>query len=963
MAQTPFAGPQAPIALAPDPEALAMATEAPQAAPEPAVGTQAPSMGAVNVVNPDGELVSIPHEQASDAIQNLGYRAATDDDVHAHLVKQKYGTTSQQIIGAGEGVAKGFAGPLATAAERAIGVPAEDILGREEASEGGSGLGEAIGLGAGMFTGAGEAALMEHAGSGALKAAGMHAPAGALAKIGSAATKAAVENAVFQAGDEASKMILQDPNQSVETAAVNVGLAGLIGVGAGGAIGSINPLWKATMGTKVGTMLKALSDRAGGIEGQLPDAVEHAIAKTGIAVPDEIRAALSDDPHLQQIAKTLEQSDTTGAGVKYQEAMGAFRKRASDIMVEAFGKDPAALEGEMPSKYEAGKGIGGTLAGEYQEKLGPLAKEFEDLKGKYADAPLPQDSTLMGTTPGTTSVIADRLAQLGHEQLWAGSGSDMEKELNRVLKALPSKTRIFQLGELATQVGDITKSTLNFGQQTPLSRAGMLIKNVLRDAENDAALAHLGEKAPELVERYKAARDAYRQLSLVKEQLNDRLKVGGSTSGFAKGLREMANTDGEAVVNRLSGSKDAHLLGFLQENFPKTAQAIKDFHIDALLRSAAMKAKEGQTISPAALRTALDKMSPELRQFAIPGETIDKVNGIGAILDQLNKVPHNFSNTARTMDKLMGHLPGSAVGMATMLAGHNPAIAFLMGAMVKPLAKDVPDAVRLSLLKFLGSRGPVQPGAFKAMVETINHIQEGEHLINRATKNIFRTGVDVLAASKTPTEAERIRLDKSLLKIQEHPQAMLNMGENEAGHYMPEHAAALAQAGQRGVNYINSLRPNLDPRAPLDTKVPPTKAQQASFNRALDIAQQPLTVLDHMAKGTMTPQDVAHLKMLYPALYGRLSQKLMAGVIEHSNDGKAVPYKTRMGLSMFLGQPLDSTMTPAGIMAAQPQPPANQPQTATQPASNPKRSMNALNKLPSMYSTPSQKAAEQRGKQ
>jgi hypothetical protein len=74
---------------------------------------------------------------------------------------------------------------------------------------------------------------------------------------------------------------------------------------------------------------------------------------------------------------------------------------------------------------------------------------------------------------------------------------------------------------------------------------------------------------------------------------------------------------------------------------------------------------------------------------------------------------------------------------------------------------------------------------------------------------------------------------------------------------------------------------------------------------------------------------------------------------ESLSKGKSIPYKTRIGLSMFMAQPLDSTMTPGAILSAQPQPaPPPQPQG--------KEKGSSLAKLPKSYQTPGQAAESDR---
>ena len=73
--------------------------------------------------------------------------------------------------------------------------------------------------------------------------------------------------------------------------------------------------------------------------------------------------------------------------------------------------------------------------------------------------------------------------------------------------------------------------------------------------------------------------------------------------------------------------------------------------------------------------------------------------------------------------------------------------------------------------------------------------------------------------------------------------------------------------------------------------------------------------------------------------------------------GEPIPYKLRVGMSMFLGQPLDSTMTPQAIMAAQPAPP--QPQQA-QASALTKKGSTALSKAGMNAETQTQGAERRR---
>ena len=88
-----------------------------------------------------------------------------------------------------------------------------------------------------------------------------------------------------------------------------------------------------------------------------------------------------------------------------------------------------------------------------------------------------------------------------------------------------------------------------------------------------------------------------------------------------------------------------------------------------------------------------------------------------------------------------------------------------------------------------------------------------------------------------------------------------------------------------------------------------------------------------------------------------MTQNLLSAMMDHTKDGGTIPYKQRQSLSLFTGQPLDSTMTPQSIMAVQnvyaskQQPPPGNP-----PVKGNKRNTSKLGKIASNLQTPNQAA-------
>lgn len=965
-------------APAPDPTAVniyditgkqpVMGTIAPEEVTEAvASGKYSPPTGApVDVISPDGTRGTMDPSEAHEAFKN-GYRYATPVDYQ----KEQY--QDQGLAATAEAGARGVLGPIATGAERMLGVSGKDILGREQAHPGLAAAGEIGGLGASMLTGVGEGKLLEMAGDAAAHGIGATSTVG---KIGSAIVKGAAENAIYSGGDSASKMIAGDPNTTVQTAIINAGLSGLIGGTISGGIGTVSPLWKAVHGDATGSLLKSISDRLGGVEGEaIKTPIDDAIIASGIDLPPALRAAATDDPQLKEWASKLSQTDVNKAGKSFQKDIAATYGQAQEQAAQALGKnlDEIPAKGEV-SDYDTGKNIGETLAKEYQTKLTPMANEFEAIKGKYKDAPLIPDGIKDNgglldmsnpyapkpipneRTPGTISTLSDQLGQLANKEGWIGAKNDIENELGRVMAKLPKLEKVSDISELMTQVGNNTKSTLPFGQQTPLSRAGQMIKGVLQNSEELTARQHLGEQAPELIDRYDAARKAYRGQAQLKEALDDRLHIGGSISGFGKGLTNMAKTDAETMLKRLSGRGDADLLNLMQKEFPETAAKIGDYHRSSLLSAA----KDGDGLSVQKLRTALSKMSPELRAFSVTPESAAKIDSIGTVMDALKDPTHNWSNTARTAQKLNRGSLGSALGFITAMTGHASAgVSLLLGKLAELTQQEAPDAVRYSLMKFLGSKGGAHGPAFKATVDLMHNAIKGDNLATKAAQSLFKSGVKVLPAHLVTSDTDRSRLEKHLKNVQKN-QASLTATGQDLAHFMPDHGTAAASVAANASTYLNSLRPSQDTANPLDSKPAVTKAQQATYNNALNIAHQPLSVISKIKDGTITSTDITHLNAMYPALLPHLQSKVMTAMTEHVDKGETIPYRNRLGISLFLGQPLDSTMTPQGIMGAQPTPvPPMQQQTASGGMKN-KKGSKALDKAPNQYKTALQSAESDR---
>jgi hypothetical protein len=89
-----------------------------------------------------------------------------------------------------------------------------------------------------------------------------------------------------------------------------------------------------------------------------------------------------------------------------------------------------------------------------------------------------------------------------------------------------------------------------------------------------------------------------------------------------------------------------------------------------------------------------------------------------------------------------------------------------------------------------------------------------------------------------------------------------------------------------------------------------------------------------------------------------MASKILNEMTTHLSKQEKIPYKTKIGLSVFLGQPLDQTMMSQSIMAAQPKGPSQNPMQQRAPTA--RGSFKDLGKISSQVMTPQQARIQSR---
>ncbi len=149
------------------------------------------------------------------------------------------------------------------------------------------------------------------------------------------------------------------------------------------------------------------------------------------------------------------------------------------------------------------------------------------------------------------------------------------------------------------------------------------------------------------------------------------------------------------------------------------------------------------------------------------------------------------------------------------------------------------------------------------------------------------------------------------------PQAEGILHNHPVATLYPEQNILLQAAKGRVSNYLTGLKPQKNMPKLVFDKEPDQKEKQKIFDRALDIAANPLSVLEKIKNGTVLPEHIQHLNALYPEVSDVLKQRITKRITEEQLKGDKPNFRVRQGLSLLMGAPLSGEFLPQNIMAAQ----------------------------------------------
>ncbi len=222
-------------------------------------------------------------------------------------------------------------------------------------------------------------------------------------------------------------------------------------------------------------------------------------------------------------------------------------------------------------------------------------------------------------------------------------------------------------------------------------------------------------------------------------------------------------------------------------------------------------------------------------------------------------------------------------------------------------AKKVGSKISGSVKSFLSNkRVPVSSLSTKVLVET-------------ALSSEFVPG-ELPKKAKTKKQAfENIAVN--LDKATKDPEFLSNkiLSSTMAVHRAaPKAATAIAETTVKGVQFLESKIPETVKNAQeypfLNRKPEPSSMEIAKFERYLQGVENPLSIMDELAAGTLTREHVEAVREVYPDLYGRIQTNIMEQVATSQTD---LSYSNRILLGNLFEIQTDPSLQTDSIIGLQ----------------------------------------------
>jgi len=721
--------------------------------------------------------------------------------------------------------------------------------------------------------------------------------ANALVKGTAGAMGLATEGALYGVGNQISEDALGDPEALGEHFLPNVGLSTLLGGGLGaifhGGLGLIQKPGQAvvktgadyleSMGKPVATFEDAVKaanfdnpqEKKTIIEGlrQLKDhaaQIEEAGQTLGVPVfPGQVSA----NDGVQKMWQILSDSASPIGQAEKQSILNALKTVQQRI-------EGIVETGITDSKAQVGQKLVDSLFAKADAAVDSYSSKFKELGLTESAIPLNERSV--------KQVIRNisRIPEI-RQGLMPEYGQQLATRLERMTNMEDLVLQIKYLGNDARKMA--TANDMNG------ARIAEYLKAKLERLYESTVRRQFGKADQKfLLGAYKEARREFAQTASKYGRLAAIMgkKRLGSPINFLRMIRDEAGFNADKLADKLFQKENSKFLEFFERDFPEEWNIVKGY------QKAQMAEYKDNILNVNKFLKDYGKMQPELKNSMFT-EAEQKTLDAAKTYMEAFPDPINPSKTAPTLG-----------WMAFLKDPIEAAYTTARDAMIKAgfggIDISIKDAPRTTMLKKVADYANKTERSVKAGAAEVFSKSKMEKAMLAVTRGV----------PQTLDEKEYHDLMDKINKTVSNPiEAHGMLEKSTAGLYevAPKTAFSVQQKMLTAASFLNSKAPKPVSSRVLSPTYKPSKSELEKFNRYYKTIKQPTNVIKKIKTGMIMPEEMETLRVVYPQLLQQMQSEVIDKLTDHMADGKELPYRTKIGLSVFLEQPLINSLNQQSI--------------------------------------------------
>jgi hypothetical protein len=432
--------------------------------------------------------------------------------------------------------------------------------------------------------------------------------------------------------------------------------------------------------------------------------------------------------------------------------------------------------------------------------------------------------------------------------------------------------------------------------------------------EQKIYLATKGAEERELREIGKRSLDADRQL--------DRLLNNPKRMAEKPELAKAALQQQEAALEDLGKNAEQLKVKFAGDTSGERLAALENSG-KALERNRELQRRISDMVAPAkSERLAAIEDARTALSAPKPAEGIGQKMAGGAAYSMASGMAASIPFVGPLMAPFVGQAAAAAVG------------ARLGGKLAKGVAESA-ERTSAALGKFLDVASPVARAAPVLATKVLGAVRYGEPQPEPIRAAPAPKGRSELA-SAYHERANELRSQTQYApdgNVTMRPAARLKMADRldpvrQINHLLADRLETLAA---RKVEFLAAKLPRRPDLSPIQTGPDhwqPSDMEMRTFARYVAAAEDPDSIVDRLAAGSITPEDAEVMREVYPEKYAQITAHIAAHLPELR---ASLPYQRRLALSIFSGVPVDPAMHPEVLSVLQAQFDPGPDETQAQP--------------------------------